>query len=233
MDERERRALVKELAGAVSVQAQVANRAWLSLITVALFAVLPRVPTKDGNVSLPFSLGEVDPIWFHAVVFFILVVLTIFFAAAHAQQVRAQKLAQTVVDSLGADRTSDDSVHPRELFDMLRVPSLNRVAPLAQMLMGRYQFYATVGRCPKWLRVVSVSYYGLVKLVALVVFFGLPVWALWHAYGMVSLAGCLRVALAAGGSVAGVTLVQVLITDAIYMSEILRHLWRASDSYKG
>jgi len=75
-----RQKLVQELAAAVSTQAQVVNRLWLALMTVALFGVLPRLPAKDGNVSLPFSLGEVDPKWFHSVVFSILVVLTIAFA---------------------------------------------------------------------------------------------------------------------------------------------------------
>ena len=79
-DERERRELVKELANAVSTQANVANRAWLAMMTVALFAVLPRVPAKGGNVSLPFNLGEVDPVRFHAVALSIFVVLVITFA---------------------------------------------------------------------------------------------------------------------------------------------------------
>src|ERR1700680_2883174 len=99
----DRRAIVKELADAVSTQAQVTNRSWLGLITVSLFAVLPRVPTRDGNVPLPFSLGEVSPVWFHGIVFVILIVMAIAFASAHAQQVRAQKLAQSVVDSFGED----------------------------------------------------------------------------------------------------------------------------------
>jgi len=34
-------------------------------MTVALFVVLPRLPGKDGNVSLPFNPVEVDPTWFH------------------------------------------------------------------------------------------------------------------------------------------------------------------------
>ncbi len=232
LDQTEWHDLVKDLAGAVSTQAHVANRAWLALITVALFAVLPHVPDRHGNISLPFNLGDVDQVWFHAIAFSLLIVLTIFFAAAHAQQVRAQKLAQSVVDSIAADHKSADVVHPRELFDMLRTPSLNRVAPLAQLLRGKYQFYSTARSCPRWLTLLSVIYYGLLKVVSLIVFFGLPIWALWRAYCILPVVGWLRIALVIGGLLAGLALVQVSLSDTVYMTKILRHLRTAPDSYK-
>jgi hypothetical protein len=183
-------------------------------------------------VSLPWNIGEVDGTWFHAIAFFILVVLCIFFAAAHAQQIRAQRLAHAVVDSLIANQSSDDIVHPRELFDMLRMPSLNRIAPLAQLLRGKYQFYSSAEKCPEWLRVISVGYYGVIKLVSFLVFFCLPVWALWRAYSMVLLTGWWRVAVITGGCVAGITLVQVLLTDGSYTAAVLGHLWRKPASRK-
>ncbi|MGB7601306.1 MAG: hypothetical protein WBM24_13425 [Candidatus Sulfotelmatobacter sp.] len=226
MTEPERRALVSELAEAVSTQAKVANRAWLALITAAVFAVLPRTEDpKSGNLSLPWNIGEVDPRWFHAIAFFILVVLAITFASAHAQQIRAQVLTQGVISSLAKVQHPDEVVHPRELYDMLRTPSLNRVAPLAQLLRGKYQFYASSGRCPQWLRVLSVLYYGIVKLVSLVVFYLLPIWALGWAYMLVALPGIWRMAVIASARVAGVTLLQVLYTDVRYTVPVLHHLW--------
>jgi hypothetical protein len=224
MIESERRALVAELAGAVSTQAKVANRAWLSLITAALFAVLPHASTSD-NVSLPWNIGEVSAIWFHTIAFFIVVVLAIFFAAAHAQQIRAQRLTQKIVDSLVDENKLNDAVHPRELYDMLRTPSLNRVAPLAQLLRGRYQFYLSASQCPGWLRLLSVVYYGIIKLVSLIVFYVLPVWALWRAYALLSATRLMGVAIAAVGIVAGIALLQVFLTDAIYTRDVLQHLW--------
>jgi hypothetical protein len=221
-----RQKLVQELAVAVSTQAQVVNRLWLALMTVALFGVLPRLPAKDGNVSLPFSLGEVDPKWFHSVVFSILVVLTIAFAAAHAQQVRAQKLAQSVVDSMVSRKDSHDYVHLRELFDMCRLPSLNRVAPLAQSLRGKYQFFAGKKDCPKWLSIASAVYYALLKLASLTVFFGLPSWALWSAFRSVSLEGYVRYLLDIGGALAAVTLFHVFLSDGLYSIKVLRLLFR-------
>ena len=224
LDERDRRERIKELAGAVSTQANVANRAWVAMITVALFAVLPHLPTKEGTVALPFSLGVADPKWFHAVVFSILIILCIAFAAAHAQQVRAQKLAQSMVDKLSVGLVSVQ-IHPRELYDMLRLPSLNRVAPLAQLLRGKYQFYAKAESCPTWLRLATVCYYVLLKLASWIVYFIFPGCALWLAFRNVSPAGWVSHVLAGGGILAGVALFHVFLSEVMYVGKVVRELW--------
>ncbi len=54
----ENRQVIKEFAKSVSTQAQVANRIWLSLMTVALVALLPREAATAGKVNLPFGLGD-------------------------------------------------------------------------------------------------------------------------------------------------------------------------------
>jgi hypothetical protein len=229
VDEGQRRKLVKELADAVSTQAHVANSVWIALMTVALLAVLPPVPAKDGNASLPFNLGQVDQISFQMVVFCILLVLSIAFASAHSQQVRAQTLAHAVVDSLAKDLPADGQLYLREWFDMCRKPSLNRVAPLAQSLKGKYQFSQASRNCPTWRRLVSVVYYVFLKLASLVVYFGLPSWALWQAHGRVSVSGWQRGPLGLGGILAGVALLQVLLSDVMYSRKVLKHLWGGPD----
>jgi hypothetical protein len=230
MSDDDPRAVVRELARAVSTQAQVANRLWIVLMTVAFFAVLPLEPT-DGKLPLPFGFGKVDAVLFHSIVYSILVVVALAFASAHAQQVRAQRLAQDVVDSLSTTAVRVDEVHLRELFDMWRLPSLNRVAPLAQALRGKYQFYKTRTECPQWLRGVTIVYYVLLKLTALLVFFGLPLWALWHAHASISVSGRIfEVALFGGGVLAGLALLQVALTELIYTKNVLLHLWRGRDS---
>ena len=225
--------LVKDLAEAVSIQAQVANRAWISLTTVALFALVPQASVQNGNTSLPFGI-KVDLEWFPLVVFCVLVVLIIFFSSAHAQQMRAQKLAHSVIDSLDTKHHADNIVHPRDLFDMLRMPSLNRVAPLAQLLKG-----STPGtsKYSIWRRIVAVSYYILLKLVGLVVFFGLPGAALWHSLDKFSHSGLYRFQFVAGAAitisiVAAVALVQVSLTDFLLISGPIKHLWKTSESHQ-
>ena len=168
--------IVKELAGAVFTQSQVANRYWIALMAVALFALLPRVgPSQTQTIDLPLGLGAVEPASLHPALFALLVVLIVAFAAAHAQQVRAQKLAQAYIDKM---TVVDGELHPRELFDMLRQPSVIRVAPLAQSLRGKYQFFGTAGECPAALWWGSVVYYGVLKLASIGISFLLPGWAL-------------------------------------------------------
>ncbi|MBI3636787.1 MAG: hypothetical protein HY216_11365 [Candidatus Rokubacteria bacterium] len=225
------RDIVKELAAAVSTQAQVSTRIWLALMTVVLVAVLPRVPVDGGRkgVSLPLGLGAIDPIWFDPFIFALLVILTIAFATAHAQETRAQELAQGRLDSLTKAWEANakkhvGEIHPRELFDMLRLPSVNRVAPLAQASRGRYQFYATSDHCPGWLRMASAAYYGLLKLTSLIVYLGVPAWALWDVHNRMTLDRAPSLIAALGGTLAVVTLVQILLTDGRYSLKTLRKI---------
>ena len=225
------RGIVKELAAAVSTQAQVANRIWLALMTVVVVAVLPRVSPADGGrkVPLPLGLGDVDSVWFDVFIFALLVILTIAFASAHAQQTRAVELARRRLDSLarGWDANTKerpDEIHPRELFDMLRLPSVNRVAPLAQSSRGLYQFYATSDRCPGWLRIASAAYYGLLKLASLIVYLGVPAWALWEVHSRMTLNRTASLIAASGGILALVTLVQMFLTEGWYSLQTLRKI---------
>jgi uncharacterized membrane protein (DUF485 family) len=225
-DQKEHRELVRDLAGAVSAQAQVANRSWLALTTVALYALIPHTANTVGKIALPFNLGEVEPIWFHGLVFYMLAVLAIVFASAHTQQVRAQKLAQKAIDSLGDSLggTVGCLIHPREYFDIWRTPSLIRVAPLAQALRGKYQFFSTSHGLSQWRKRFTVTYYGLLKVVSLVVYFLLPVLALWRAYGNASMYGVPHWSATIGVSLATAALVPAFWWDFIYAVEILRHL---------
>jgi hypothetical protein len=230
-DEQDWRGLIKDLADSVSTQAEVANRMWLALITVAVFAIVPRDPTNK-TVKLPFELGEVSPLWFHWLVFLILVVLAIAFAAAHAQQVRAQKFAQSTIDLSPQTLTGGNIFHLRDYFDMLRKPSLTRVASLAQVLRGQYQFFTTYKGLPVWLRLGTVVYYGLLKLVSLLIYFFLPIFVLGYAWGQVAVTGWLLWCTAALGIVAGAALLEVLVMDGAYAITILLILWRAAPDTK-
>jgi hypothetical protein len=120
-------------------------------MTVAFFTVLPRVQ-KDGSLTLPFGFGSADPAVYHITISSILVILAIAFASAHAQRMRAQHLAQIEINSIAISKPMKGYLHLREIFNMLRMPSFNRVAPLPQLLLGKYQFYKTSHDCPAWLR---------------------------------------------------------------------------------
>jgi hypothetical protein len=221
-NEKERRDLVKDLADAVSTQAEVANRTWLALITVAIFALIPHVSSRD--ISLPFSLGEVSPSWFQGVVFSLLVVLAIAFASAHSQQVRAQQLAHSVITSLGSILGPMCDIHPRDYFDMLRKPSLNRIASLAQSLRGKYQFFTTATGLPIWWLRITVAFYALWKIIGMAIYFVFPIVALWQAHRNFSATGLLHAYNLFFTSIAVFALGQVMSLDFRYAISICKHL---------
>jgi hypothetical protein len=218
---------VKELAAGVSVQTQVANRVWLALMTVALVAVLPRGTSKNPDLPLPFGLGTVDSTLFYPVAFFILVALAVAFAAAHAQLIRAGVRAQQMIDLLSKGSLEESRVDPRGMFDMGRIPSLNRVAPLAQLAID--QFSAITGQ-QWWVRGLGVLYYLLLKFLSLLVYYGLPLLAVKQAYANASqpklndiVSSLAEVAVCA----ALLALVHVFVSDIWYSWRVVRRLWRA------
>jgi hypothetical protein len=219
-DEKGQRDLVKNLADAVSMQADVTNRTWLALISVAVVALIPHM--KD--VTLPFSLGDVPQPWFHGVIFYFLVVLAIAFASAHSQQVRAQKLAQLVIDTLGPNLGSGCAIHPRDFFDIQRKASLIHIASLAQSLRGKYQFYTTATGLPIWQKKITVFLYGVWKTIGFIIYFVFPIVALWKAHQDFSASGLLYVGNIFFTGVAIFALGQVLLLDLLYAITIFKQL---------
>jgi hypothetical protein len=215
---------IKDLASAVSTQAQVSNRTWLGLLTVAAFALLPQAPNvpQPHELTLPFGFPPVDAVTYNVTLFLLLVVLAIAFSAAQAQTVRAQMLAQSFLNSLADRSIKVAGMDPRELFDMLRLPSINRVASLAQSLRGRYQFYRDERNCPGYLRFASTVYYILLRLTSLVVYYGLPAAALWQAHARIQVAGFYLWLLTAVGLLSGITLLEMFVIDSRYSIRVVQ-----------
>src|ERR1051326_4912506 len=231
LDYKENRDIVKGLADAVSTQSEATNKIWLALITAALFALIPHDP-KATSITLPFSLGDVPQAWFHGFAFTFLWALAVAFAAIHSQQVRAQKLAQNVIDSLGQSLGPTCNIHPREYFDMCRKASLIHVASLAQSLRGRYQFYFGKRGCPRWLAAGSVIIYAGWKLIAFGIYFAVPFWALLNSHTSFSGVGLLHTYNVVGTWAGCIALGQVLLLDVFYAGAIFAHLWRPVDDMK-
>jgi hypothetical protein len=214
----ERADFIKELASAATVQTNVANRSWTALITVAVIAVLPRPQGTD--IALPLGLGTVSALSFHFVMFALLTVLSIAFAAAHAQQVRAQRLAMKALVALGDEPISAGKTHPRDYFDMLRAPSVTRVAPLAQLFQGMDAFHGSDRRPPPWRKRVSVGYYLALKTVSWLVYFGFPAVALWISFSRMLPTTWQWWPFFFAGVVATLPILQVLLVDVGYVWEV-------------
>lgn len=224
-------ATVKDLAEAVSTQARVANRAWLSLISVAVVFLIQEGMTDEQRIKLPFDFGEVDRNTFFSAGYAILGVLSIAFAAAHAQQIRATILAQSAIDKLGS--VSIIGIHPRDLFDMFRLPSVNRVAPLAQLFRGAGQFYSNDSAVGKARRRFSALYYIILKVTATSVYSALPAFALWHAYGRATSVSDVSWWLTGLGIVAGIGLFHAGVADVWYLLKIVRRLGKVPTTPSG
>lgn len=161
---------LKILTEAVSAQTKVSNRAWFALVAFALIIVLPSV--EPDKVTLPLGLPEVPADEFYTFALPFLTVLMVYFCQAYAQEVRGSRLAQRLIDMSSAG----GALHPRDVFDLLRVPSVNRVAPLPQAFSG--QFYSLRDTASKMHRWLAAIYYVLLKLFATLVYIGIPVVAL-------------------------------------------------------
>lgn len=226
---------IKDLAEGISTQVKAGNRTWLTTITVSVLLLLPVQRSGDGigpaMVDLPLNLGQVPESIFYPFGFAILTVLVTALAAAHASTLRAHVLAARLVDFLESNETSGNYVRPRDLLDIIRVSSLTRVAPLAQLIRGQYQFADRDDACPQWLRVASTGYYVALKLMATTVLFLLPVLALWYAYWKAAatpIHGLWLGALAAAGLVAAASLVIVAVADGWYVGRVVKRLWNGS-----
>jgi len=168
---------IKEIAEGVSTQSRFSNRLWIALMLFAFVVLLHTAQPQEQNIiNLPFQLGSVDTTIFYIVSCPMIAVLLIAFLAAHAQQVRAADLAQRMIDELQKDKNYWP--HPRDLYDIMRHPTLIRVAPLPQLARGKYQFYPQSADCPESIKILTILYYVFLKVLGVIVYFILPIVAL-------------------------------------------------------
>lgn len=215
------REILRDLSDGVSACYRSSNRAWLALITVSVVVLLPRAPGDD--VELPFGLGTVAATSFSSVAIIILVAVTLGFAAAHAQAFRANTLAQRLLRTASADdRLEGVSIHPRDYFDLVVAPTINRVGPLAQLLRGDSQLLPASARAKPIRQVVVTTYYVALKVIASFFYYVLPGAALVHAGHQASLAGTRRMLAYLGLGIAGAALLQIVVHEIVHVFVVAR-----------
>jgi len=212
---------LKEISELTSTCYRTSNRAWLALMTVAAVVLVPRGGTE--KVDLPFDLGSVSSSAFYAIALTMLVAVTIAFAAAHAQAFRAQKLAVAALAGLSADAKAEPTrLHPRDVFDALQQPTINRVGPLAQLIRGRYQFFPEAAKAPNWLRWLVNLYYFILKGVAFAFYFLVPSAALIQAFRAVNIVGGWKWLAWIGVVVAGGALLEVMWMELVHIARVIK-----------
>lgn len=155
---------------------------------------------------------------------------SIAFAAAHAQQVRAQRLAQKALTELAKSSPLVLGVHPRDLFDASREPSVIRLAPLAQLAQGLDQFFGKPQPVTTARRNVSVVYYFALKVASWTVYFGLPLFVLWWTYSHISLGRTFDLLLGLPVVVATVPMLHVFYVEVLYVREVAQTIASAGGS---
>lgn len=173
---------IMQLSQGCATQARVANRFWLALAFVSLLAVMPRpVETKvPGNheLDLPFGIGKVESTDFYPLATALMCILVVGFGSAHIQSIRSIKLIQRAIEALQGELILPGNIYFLDAFDNIVTPSINRVAPIAQVLQGDFQFYPKSYECPKWKILLSAAYYILLKILTTLVLLLFPVFSL-------------------------------------------------------
>jgi hypothetical protein len=209
--------IVKNLAEACSTAAKIENRTWLGTIAVSVVLLLPPTlgATTSPSVELPL-LGSVPTSVLSPLAFLTLAILIIALSSAHAQHIRADSRSHSIIRSMYGEVMT--GLTPRDYFDILRVPSFTRVAPLAQWIRGRWQWESESTPCPLWRRAAGTLLYIVLKLVVLVVLFLSPGIAIWVGYGRVRSSNLHQPWLALLGVAGGIaigSLVLITIADGI------------------
>jgi hypothetical protein len=160
---------VKDLAEGFSIQSKLTNRMWLAVVAVAILILLPVDVHKNSEYrTLPFGFGEIDNQDFNIVSTFILSIISIAFCAARSQALIAYKFAHAEISKLGTD---DYVRKQRRYFDILTSPTLVRVGPLSIVLKENFP---NVG---KRVQFIFSFIYLVIKILAIAVFLGVPVFA--------------------------------------------------------
>ena len=166
--------IVKDLSEASSTASKIANQFWIGLIIISVFVLFPTY-NNNGEVIAPFGVGVFNPeqyTYWGGIALFSLIMV---FCSAYLHSIRVQLLSYKKLDSLRKDDKDISYYENRELLDSLRLPNLSRVAPIAQIIRGKYQFYDKKSECPTWLLCISGSYYLLLKIFSWGVYFGVPI----------------------------------------------------------
>jgi hypothetical protein len=224
--------VLKLLAEAVSTQSTVSNRTWLGLLTVAAVGIFPaknqQFPTQ---IMLPFGLASVEPESFYPIMFLMLAVLIIAFCAAVAQQVHAQEEMQSFIERHPGCRPYN--IAARKWFDILRLPSLNRVSSVPQYIRGEKPLTQVRG-AGKLAVVVfralpSIAIYFPLKIMFTLIYYGVPVVAIWNVYKNVPPSPsfpCLSYLFLFIGGLVGISLIAVFWMDLqIAVTKVIPHIF--------
>ena len=189
--------LIIQLSDGLSNHIKTSARYWMALALVSVITVISSFPEsgnttiiESNSVALPFGIGGINKNYFYPFSIALISLLTISFGAAQAQMIRARKLTNTTIRAIYRDSNLSGGIDLRDALDIINATSINRTAPLAQLMLGKYQFYPEKDNQPKIRKFIAVCYQSVLKVSSYLVVYLLPMYALYIAFSNSGLFNC-------------------------------------------
>lgn len=160
-----------------SAYAKLAAQFWIPTAVISILTISP-VKLPNGKNQLPFNLGEVSDNDFYPFTFTVISLLLICFGSTICQAIRTRVLIQRAIKQLKETHIFNNCIYLQDLVDGVLYPALNRVAPLAQVLHGKKQFFPEAATASLLSRILTSTYYTMLKMVVTIAIYGLPSYAL-------------------------------------------------------
>jgi len=165
-----------QLIQGYSTQTRIASRIWIALSLASIFAIIP------SKVKMPYGLNDVPASDFYPFGAALISILIVSYGSVHIQGVRVRKLIERTLNGLREHVHLPGNIDPQDALDSIISPSANRLAPIAQFLQGKFQFFPESRECSRFLLSLSIIFYILLKLLNFIVMFGLPGYALFYSF---------------------------------------------------
>ncbi len=227
-DEKKIPDFLQKLMDGCSTYTKTANQFWIALAFFSLVTIAPYI-NKDNLIEMPFGLGKFPPNKFYLLAFFVNAILVICFGSAFSQAIRARKLIQRSVDRIKRNYVFEGPVFLQDAVDVILYPAFNRMAPLAQVLQGRKQFFPEALQSPCAYRLIAYLYYLFLKILATAILYGFPGWALgisfYYSFHFMPPGWTIaKVFLWLMAGLAGITLTQLAVGDILYAVGVSRRI---------
>ena len=217
--------LITKLTEGYSTQSSTTNKFWVVLIIASTIGLVGR-PDVDNLIELPFTLGKVYAADFYSISIILISVVIIAFSSAMIQTIRTRMLIQKAINDLSDAELFIGKVHIQDYFDSISTPTYSKVAPIAQFILGKNQFFGEP-KPSKGRRRFAKLVYLVLKYSTFIFLYLIPIWALvkcWtnknHASpnGTINIPGFLLVAIM---TLAASSVVILFVGD-------IKHIGRAS-----
>ena len=181
--------LIIQLSDGLSNHIKASARYWMALALISVITIVSIVPeasntviNSNNTVTLPFGFGDINQNYFYPFSAVLISLLTISFGASQAQMIRARKLANTVLRATYKDINFSGDIDLRDAFDVINATSINRTAPLAQLILGSHQFYPSKDKQPIIRKIIAITYQAALKTASYLVIYLLPFYALYISF---------------------------------------------------